>query len=1044
MRRQKTRRRGSLLGLLGLAVIAALLCAHAAAPAAPADREGPAQKPKLEYNRDIRPILAENCFACHGPDSAARKADLRLDRREAAVEAGAIVARDPDSSELIDRINSTDSKELMPPPATTKKLTPREKETLKRWIAQGAEYQPHWSLIPPRKPALPPVHDTAWVRNPIDRFVLAKLEAHGLKPSPEADRRTLARRLSLDLTGLPPSLETVESFVKDRSPRAYEDLVTRLLDSPRWGEHRARYWLDAARYADTNGYHFDNYREAFAYRDWVISAFNRNLPFDRFTIDQLAGDLLPGHTLDQEVASGFNRCNATTNEGGVIPEEYKVLYARDRTETTSQVWMGLTAGCAVCHDHKFDPISQREFYSLSAFFNNTTQPTMDGNVKDTPPTVFVPSISDRERWKALTSETADLRKRLTDRERSARPDFDRWLAAANPDELAARAPGAGLQFGTTAPTPGASPITRLESAQAGDFEKDQAFSYGAWIKPPKRGLTGSVIARMKNVNGYRGWDIWLEGNRVASHLVNQWSDNAIKVITRAEIPINTWTHVLATYDGSGKAAGLKIYINGQLQAAETAADSLRSTIRTKAPFTVGQRQSGQGAPGVSVLGVRVYDRALAPDEVDRVAWAERIAALARTPAAKRAKSERDAGYAWWVRSVDPVGRDLRTKLAAHEAEESAIRSRGTLAQVMHERSEPPMAYLLDRGEYDKRRDPVKAATPAALPAMPSDLPRNRLGLAIWLVRPEHPLTARVTVNRFWQEVFGDGLVRTTGDFGVTGEPPSDPELLDWLAVTFRQSGWDVKPFFRLMVESSTYRQSAATTPEKNEKDPFNRLLSRGPRFRLDAEVLRYEALAVSGLLSTRIGGPSVRPYQPEGVWEAVAMPESNTHFYRPDHGELLYRRSLYTFWKRSAPPASMEILNAPSREVCTVRRERTDTPLQALVTLNDPQFVEAARSLAQSTLKAGCDCCDDCTNPDERLDALARRVLARPFRAEEHGIVKTSLAKLEAYYRAHPDDAAKLIAVGESKPDASLKPTTLAAWTMLANELMNLDEFLNK
>ncbi len=1049
MRRQQIRRRGWIIGLLGLAAIAGLSLAYASEPDSPADREGPTPNQKLEYNRDIRPILAENCFACHGPDSAARKADLRIDRRDAAVEAGAIVPKDPDSSELVDRINSTDPKELMPPPATTKKLTPREKETLRRWIAQGAEYQPHWSLIPPKKPALPAVRDTAWVRNPIDRFVLAKLEANGLKPAPEADRRTLARRLSLDLTGLPPSVEMVESFVNDKSPRAYEDLVTRLLDSPRWGEHRARYWLDAARYADTNGYHFDNYREAWAYRDWVIGAFNRNLPFDRFTIEQLAGDLLPGHTLDQEIASGFNRCNATTNEGGVIPEEYTVLYARDRTETTSQVWMGLTAGCAVCHDHKFDPISQREFYELSAFFNNTTQPTMDGNVKDTPPTVFVPSPTDRKRWETLDPETADARRRLADRERTARPEFDRWLASANPDELAARAPGAGLQLATTAPTPGASPITKLESPGAGDFEKDHAFSYGAWIKLPKRGLTGSVIARMKNVDGYRGWDIWLEGNRVASHLVNSWPDDALKVITRAEVPLNTWTHVLATYDGSGKAAGLKIYINGQVQATQAANDALRNTIRTTAPFTVGQRQTGEGAPGVSVLGVRVYDRALSPDEVDRVAWAERIAALVRTAAASRARTELDAAYGWWVRSVDPGGKELRTKLAALEAEESAIRSRGTYAHVMHERPQPPMAYLLYRGEYDKRRDPVKATTPAALPPLPSDLPRNRLGLATWLVRPEHPLTARVTVNRFWQEVFGTGLVRTTGDFGVTGELPSDPELLDWLAVSFRESGWDVKRFFRLMVESSAYRQSAVATPEKLEKDPFNRLLSRGPRFRLDAEVLRDEALAVGGLLSARIGGPSVRPYQPEGVWEAVAMPESNTHFYHPDHGEALYRRSLYTFWKRSAPPASMEILNAPSRETCTVRRERTDTPLQALVTLNDPQFVEAARALAQSTLKlgGGCDCCQDCADnaeADGRLDALARRVLARPFRAEERPIVKTSLAKLEAFYRAHPDDAAKLVAVGESKPDASLNPTTLAAWTMLANELMNLDEFLNK
>jgi hypothetical protein len=1040
---QNDRRRGRKSQCLDLLAAAALACAAATATATAADQG----RPKLEYNRDIRPILAENCFACHGADSAARKADLRLDRREPAVEAGAIIPREADSSELIARIHAKDPKELMPPPATTKTLSAAQKETLRRWIAEGAEYQPHWSLLPPRRPALPAVKDASWARNPIDRFVLARLEENGLRPAPEADRRTLARRLSLDLNGLPPAPELVERFANDPSPRAYEDLVTRLLDSPRWGEHRARYWLDAARYADTNGYHFDNFREAWAYRDWVIGAFNRNLPYDEFTIEQLAGDLLPGHTLDQQVASGFNRCNATTNEGGVIPEEYKVLYARDRTETVSTVWMGLTAGCAVCHDHKYDPISQREFYELSAFFNNTTQPTMDGNVKDTPPTVFVPAPADRGRWETLGAEMSDIRGKLAARKTSARSEFDRWLAAVKPDELAAAIPAEGLRLSAIAVAPGAGfdsaagPASRFESADTGDFEKDRAFSYGAWIKLPRRGITGAVLARMENVGGkYRGWDLWLEGNRVAAHILNNWPDDALKVVSRAAVPPNAWTHVLATYDGSGKAAGAKIYINGQLQPTDVHVDALRSTIRTAAPFTIGRRHAGEGAEGAAIVDVRIYDRVLSRGEVERLAWADRVAALARTPAAKRPAAELDAAFALWLESMDPVGKDLGARLAALEAEESPIKARGTFAHVMHESPEPAMAYLLHRGEYDKRRDPLKPATPAALPPIPSGLPRNRLGLATWLVRPEHPLTARVAVNRAWQEVFGAGLVRTTGDFGVTGELPSHPELLDWLAVEFRESGWDLKRLYRLMVESSTYRQSAAANPEKIEKDPFNRLLSRGPRFRMDAEVVRDSALAVGGLLVGTLGGPSVRPYQPEGVWEAVAMPESNTHDYRPDKGDGLYRRSLYTFWKRSAPPASMDILNAPNREVCTVRRERTNTPLQALVTLNDPQFIEAARGLAQSVLKSGAKD-DPC---DRRLDAMARRVLARPFRPDERPVVHASLAKLEAYYRSHPDQAATLIAVGESKPDPGLDPKTLAAWTMLANELMNLDEFLNK
>jgi hypothetical protein len=994
----------------------------------------------LEYNRDVRPILAENCFPCHGPDSAARKADLRLDRREVAIELGAITPGDTEASELIARINAQDPTELMPPPKTSKTLTRQQKDVLRRWIADGARYQSHWSLIPPKGTGLPKVQNTEWARNPIDRFVLAKLEENGLSPAPEADRRTLARRLALDLTGLPPDPADVESFVSNPAPDAYEKLVTRFLDSSRWGEHRTRYWLDAARYADTNGYHFDNFREAWAYRDWVIGAFNRNLPFDRFTIEQLAGDLLPGSTLEQGVASGFNRCNMTTNEGGSIAEEYQVLYTRDRTETVSQVWLGLTTGCAVCHDHKFDPISQREFYELSAFFNNTTQPVMDGNIKDTPPTVIVPSAVDRQRWQLLPGKLAGVRKQFDARNESARADFANWLAGSDPDGLRSLVPTGGLKLAAVAPEAvGAQPAGKaLEFADAGDFEKDHAFSYGAWIKLPKAGLVGSVLARMEDRRNYRGWDIWLENGRVGSHLIHEWPRNALKVVATSELPPDVWTHVFATYDGSGRAAGLKIYINGSPQTTETQADSLTKSIRTEVPLKVGQRHTTARLDQTLIHTVRVYDRALAPGEAAHLAGAGRAAVLLQTPAEKRSKEEQDGVFAWWHNVLDPATQKLREELAALQKEQAGIKKRGTIAHVMHERTQPAMAHVLFRGEYDKRRDAVKADTPDALPPMPAGLPKNRLGLAEWLILPENPLTARVTVNRFWQEVFGTGLVRTTGDFGVSGELPSHSELLDWLAVEFRSSGWDVKRLFRLMVESATYRQSAAVTPEKREKDPYNRLLSRGPRFRMDAEMIRDAALACSGILAGKIGGPSVKPYQPEGVWEAVAMPESNTHFYRPDRGEHLYRRSLYTLWKRSAPPASLEVFNAPSREVCTVRRERTNTPLQALVTLNDPQFVEAARELAQSALQHGGQ------TTDLRIDWIARRLLSRPFRPEELAIVQTSFARLNAFYQSHPGEAARLLSVGESKPDPALEPATLAPWTMLANELMNLDEYLNK
>jgi hypothetical protein len=1047
------------------AALAALLLTAAARADAP-----PPERP--QYNRDVRPILAENCFACHGPDSASRQAGLRLDVRAEAVEADAIVPGRPQRSALVSRIFSPSAKRRMPPEKTHKKLTAAEKETLKRWIAQGAEYQPHWSLIAPKRPPVPAVKTPGWVRNPIDQFILAGLERHGLKPAPEADRRTLARRASLDLTGLPPAPEEVEAFVNDKAPDAYERYVDRLLKSPHWGEHRGRYWLDAARYADSHGIHFDNYREIWSYRDWVINAFNRNLPFDRFTVEQLAGDLLPNRTLEQQVATGFNRCNITTNEGGVIPEEYLVLYTRDRTETVAQTWMGLTAGCAVCHDHKFDPLSQKEFYQLAAFFNNTTQGAMDGNIKNTPPTVLVPRLQDRPRWDALAKELGEARKQSEARKAAARADFQKWLAAAKPEQIRAQLPsdairlhaplsdGAGKTVRLTVegkerlvPTnPGvgwdaghvaargfkSQPGGTLELPDAGDLEKDKGFSFGAWVRLPRRGTTGAVMARMDDKNAFRGWDLWLEGDRFGTHIVSRWPQDALKVTGQTQMQPGRWYHLFVTYDGSGKASGVRLYLNGNPEPMNVFTDKLKSTIRTKVPLKFAQRHSTSRIDGLRVQDVRVYGRALSGVEVGRVAKTTRAAWLASRAAGKRKPAEENELFDWWLLGADTAYQAVAERLSQLTAEEAAIKARGTVAHVAQERPGEPTAYVLFRGDYDKRREQVKAATPKALPPMPAGLPRNRLGFAQWLLRPEHPLTARVTVNRFWQEVFGTGLVRSTGDFGVTGELPSHPELLDWLAVEFREGGWNVKRFFKMIVTSATYRQAAQATRERLEKDPQNRLLSRGPRFRMDAEMIRDYALTASGLLVRKLGGPSVKPYQPEGVWEAVAMIGSNTRDYRADKGAALYRRSLYTFWKRAAPPASMDILNAPNRETCTVRRERTNTPLQALVTLNDPQFVEAARHLAQLTLKRGGAKAEDC------LDFMARRLLARLLRAEEVPVVRSALDDLLAHYRARPAEASKLLAVGESRADATLDPPTLAAWTMLANQLMNLDEVLNK
>lgn len=1023
----------------------------------------------LEYNRDVRPILLDNCFACHGPDSASRKADLRLDRREAAIEMSAIAPGDPDASEMIRRILSDDPDEQMPPPETKKKLSTKQKQLLARWIKEGAEYQPHWSLIPPTRPAVPKVKNGEWVRNPIDNFILARLEKAGLSPAPEADRRTLARRVCLDLTGLPPAPEFVDEFVNDESSDAYERFVDKLLASPKWGEHRGRYWLDAARYADTHGIHFDNFREMWSYRDWVIKAFNQNLPFDEFTIENLAGDLLPDATLDQRLGSGFNRCNITTNEGGAIDEEYKVLYTRDRVETTSKVWMGLTAGCAVCHDHKFDPLSQKEFYEMAAYFNNTTQAAMDGNVKDTAPIVTVPQSSDLQRWDEVTTGISAQKKLLDDRHKSGRSDFDKWLATAKPEDVTNKVPTSDLDLHvplddgdkkvryvfqgkkgsdnlprtvewragrTAAKAAYLNQGSVLYLKDAGDYDSDQAFSYAAWVKLPANDGSGAIMARMKEAADFRGWDMWVEGRRVGTHIINKWPDNAIKVVTKEQLPADTWVHVAISYDGSSKAAGVRIYVNGKLQPADAHADSLEGTIRSNKGFKIGQRNSSSPLSGATLQDVRLYTRQLAEREVASLAGLSLSEIVASSPD-KRNEADLNALYDWWLATVDDSYESISKKYDSLVREQADMQARSTAGYIMQERADAPTAFVLNRGEYDQRKDQVSPATPAMLPEFPADLPRNRLGFAKWLLRPEHPLTARVTVNRFWSEVFGTGLVKTAGDFGVSGELPSHPELLDWLAIEFRETGWDVKKLFKLIVMSNTYRQSAVVTKEKLEKDGENRLHSRGPRYRMDAEMVRDYALSASGLLSEKIGGPSVKPYQPPGVWEAVAMIGSNTRDYKQDKGEALYRRSMYTFWKRSAPPASMDVFNAPSRETCTMVRERTNTPLQALVTLNDPQFIEAARHLAEQAIQS-------CADTDHRIEFLAKNLLARPLRTEEVAIVRMSVEKFTQYYESATKDAENLVAVGESKTDGKTPAPQLAAWTMVANELMNLDEVLNK
>ena len=1030
----------------------------------------------LAYNRDVRPILSENCFSCHGPDSAARKAGLRLDNFAGAtnqLESGvaAVVPGAPEQSELVRRIFLTDD-EQMPPEKIHKTLKPAEKELLKQWVAAGAKYEAHWSFLPPVKAALPPVKNSKWVRSPVDRFILARLDAEKLKPNAEADKRTLIRRVSLDLTGLPPSPAAVETFLADKSPAAYEKLVDRLLASPQWGEHRGRYWLDAARYGDTHGIHFDNFREMWSYRDWVINAFNANMAFDVFTMENLAGDLLPNATRDQKIASGFNRCNITSNEGGSIDEEVNVSYTRDRTETTSAVWLGLTTGCAVCHDHKYDPISQQDFYSLSAFFNNTTQKAMDGNIKDTPPVMVIPKPEDDARWAMLPDVQRTNEGKIDDRKKVARPDFERWLA--NPDftsldthlpqkdllfraaldegetnrlTVAVKAAERVIPLATNAATRdgivsaqaliiGANAAPRFEDV--GDFERTNAFSYAVWVWRATD-ENGSLFARMSDRDKqYTGWDFYLEGGKPTFHLVHDWPESALKVGVKDPLSKERWHHIAVTYDGKSRAKGVKIYVDGMAQELAVGKDTLKKSVRTQSPFTLGSRDGGAGVPNTGLQDLRLYGRGLTPAEVRAVANIPRLKFVAGKPAAQRDTNELETVYPTWLGSVDAAYGALMEAKAAFVREENEIKMRGTVAHVMQEKPEAPEAYVLFRGQYDQRRDRVTPATPASLPPMATNAPRNRLGFAEWLLRPENPLTARVTVNRFWQELFGNGLVKTAGDFGVAGEQPSHPELLDWLAVDFREHGWDVKRIFKLMVLSATYRQSAVTSPEKISRDPQNLWLARGPRFRMDGEMIRDYALAASGLLVEKIGGPSVKPYQPPGIWDVVGMAEGNTRIYLQDHGDDLYRRSVYSFWKRQAAPASLEIFNAPSREVCTVKRERTDTPLQALVTLNDPQFVEAARHLADHALARSKG------REDEAIDEMAQRLLSRGLTAKEKSIVKRTLVDMHAFYEKQPEAAKEFLAVGEFKPSDKVPVTQLAAMTMVANQLMNLDEVLNK
>ncbi len=780
-----------------------------------------AAEPRLEYNRDIRPLLSNNCFKCHGADGKERKAGLRLDVREEALkpaESGrkAIVPGKPDGSALVSRIFAARADRVMPPPESNKSLTAAEKQTLKRWIEQGAEYQPHWAYIPPKRPAVPDVCDPHFeVRNPLDAFILAKRQAAKLEGSPEADRVMLIRRLTLDLTGLTPTPKEVDDFIGDRRPEAYERLVDRLLNSPHYGERMALDWLDVARYADTHGYHLDSGRDMWRWRDWVIDSFNKDLPYDRFTVDQVAGDLLPDSTTQQKNASGFNRNHMINFEGGAIPQEYHNAYIVDRVNTTATAWLGLTLACAQCHDHKYDPFTQKEYYQLYAFFYNVPENGLDGSKGNAAPMLKAPTLAQQARLDALSKTIVDLEKKLLD------------------------------------------------------------------VK-----------------------------------------DNA------------------------------------------------------------------------------------------------------------------------------EAGKATQARLKELRAERAGLDKQIPTAMVMQDMPKPRETFLLIRGQYDKQGEKVVPAVPSSLPplrgeglGMKGTASRTRLDLARWLVDPGHPLTARVAVNRYWQLFFGTGFVKTSEDLGTQGELPSHSELLDWLAVEFMQSGWDVKRLVRTIVTSSTYRQTSAVSREAYQRDPENRLLGRGARYRLQAEFVRDLALSTSGLLTREVGGPSVFPYQPAGLWRELTERGDSKNwtaqFYVQSKGQDLYRRGMYTFWKRTSPPPTMQTFDAPDRETCTVRRSRTNTPLQALVLMNDPAFVEASRKLAERLV-------NEAKTTDERIVLAFRLLTARRPTERESGVLRKLYEEQRAVYGKDAKAALKLLSVGESKRDGSLDAAELATWTMIASVVLNLDESLTR
>lgn len=1004
-----------------------------------------AEKP-LSFNRDIRPLLSDRCFSCHGPDSAARKADLRLDHRDNAVSAGVIVPSDVANSSLVERIFSDDAELVMPPPELNKPLTAEEKAILKRWIQEGAEYQPHWAFVPiPATVDVPAdVSPATWVRNPIDVFVLHRLNNEGITPAPPASRELWLRRVTFDLTGLPPTIEELDTYLADSSAEADEKVFHRLFQSPAYGERMANDWLDVARFADTFGYQADRETHTWPWRDWVIRAFQQNLSYRDFVVWQTAGDMLPNATRDQKLATAFNRLHRQTNEGGSIEAEFRAEYVADRVRTNGTAFLGLTFECARCHDHKYDPITQRDYYSLSAMLNNIDEHGLYSHFTETAPTptLFLYEGDQEQRHlavleqvRAAEAKVSEIRAATSETPLTATPQvevpqpafretFDELKPSGDYRPVEGRR-GLAIEFGGD---------DQFSCREAPVLRRAAPFTVSLWVKPGEYQPRQIVVHQSQAAedSAFRGFSLVLDNGVVEVSLVHFWPGNAIKTRGGEPLPLNEWSHLAITYDGSSRADGLTIYVNGRPRSSEIVRDRLFRDFRHRAEW------GDSNAEGVRLaLGARFRDVGFRNGAVDDF----EVHTVCLTPLEVAKNAEVDLPTDDAARLEHALARsneayqNATAELLKVRNEEDELVSAVRQIMTMQELPWRRPTHLLKRGAYDAPGDEVAPDVPASILPLPEDLPRNRLGYAQWLVHDRNPLTARVAVNRYWALFFGRGLVPNLEDFGSQGMPPSHPELLDWLARWFMDHDWDVQQLCWLIANSATYRQSSVPADRAlYEIDPTNSLLARGPRHRLSAEQLRDNALAVSGLLVAKVGGPSVYPYQPEGLWE-----ESGTgKKYQQSTGEGLYRRSLYTFWRRTSPPPSMLTFDAPTREYCLAARERTSSPLQALVLLNDPQFVEAARVLGTDLIRQ---------HPEDfpaSLTRLFRELTARTPNPQQLELL-TAIYN-EQYARFASDSAATeaFLKVGETPHPENVDRVRTAAMAQVVLALFSYDECVMK